>query len=135
MSWHFSLALVEKYSGGNFSDGRQCAPSKSKNGASKGLCKDKTKDTLNYSQFVPDSFWWPTPTTPTGGGNCGGSGATKKAKKLGVYIPRSINPNHYEWLMGWPIGWTDSEPLGTDKFQQWRQLHSKYCSNEEGFKL
>ena len=25
----------------------------------------------------------------------------------------------WEWMMGWPIGWTDFEPLATDKFQQW----------------
>jgi hypothetical protein len=27
-----------------------------------------------------------------------------------------ITPNHYEWLMGWPLGWTDLKPLETDKF-------------------
>ena len=24
-----------------------------------------------------------------------------------------------EWLMGWPIGWTDLKPLATDRFRQW----------------
>ena len=54
---------------------------------------------------------WPTPTTPSGGGNCGGSGAYKNAIKNGTHIPHSINPNLYEWLMGWPLGWTDLKPL------------------------
>jgi hypothetical protein len=27
-----------------------------------------------------------------------------------------LNPMWVEWLMGWPIGWTDLKPLGTDKF-------------------
>ena len=58
---------------------------------------------------------WPTPTTPSGGGNVGGSGAYKNAIKNGTHIPHSINPNLYEWLMGWPIGWTDLKPLETDK--------------------
>jgi hypothetical protein len=58
---------------------------------------------------------WPTPTTPTGGGNCGGSGAYKNAIKNGTHIPHSINPNLYEWLMGWPTGWTDLKPLEMDK--------------------
>jgi hypothetical protein len=58
---------------------------------------------------------WPTPTTPSGGGNCGGSGAYKNALKNGTYIPHSINPNLYEWLMGWPLGWTDLKPLEMDK--------------------
>ena len=57
---------------------------------------------------------WPTPTTPSGGGNCGGSGAYKNAIKNGTHIPHSINPNLYEWLMGWPIGWTDLSVLVTD---------------------
>ena len=58
---------------------------------------------------------WPTPTTPSGGGNCGGSGAYKNAIKNGTHIPHSINPSLYEWLMGWPIGWTDLKPLEMDK--------------------
>ena len=58
---------------------------------------------------------WPTPTTPSGGGNCGGSGAYKNAIKNGTHIPHSINPNLYEWLMGWPTGWTDLKPLVMDK--------------------
>ena len=32
-----------------------------------------------------------------------------------------LNPPWVEWLMGWPIGWTDLEPLETDRFQQWQQ--------------
>lgn len=33
-----------------------------------------------------------------------------------------LNPNWVEWLMGWPIGYTDSKQLATDKFRSWRQL-------------
>ena len=36
-----------------------------------------------------------------------------------------LNPAWVEWLMGWPIGWTDLKPLGMDKFRQWRQLHGR----------
>ena len=32
-----------------------------------------------------------------------------------------LNPYWIEWLMGWPIGWTDLKPLATDKFRSWRQ--------------
>lgn len=32
-----------------------------------------------------------------------------------------LNPNWVEWLMGWPIGWTDLKPLEMDKFLRWRQ--------------
>ncbi len=34
-----------------------------------------------------------------------------------------LNPNWVEWLMGWPIGWTDLKPLETDKFRQWCEKH------------
>ena len=68
---------------------------------------------------------WPTPTTPSGGGNCGGSGAYKNAIKNGTHIPHSINPNLYEWLMGWPQGWTDLKPLETDKSHCVLQPHGE----------
>ena len=29
------------------------------------------------------------------------------------------NPRFSELMMGWPTGWTDLQPLGRDKFQQW----------------
>lgn len=32
-----------------------------------------------------------------------------------------LNPYWVEWLMGWPIGYTDLKPLATDKFRSWRQ--------------
>ena len=68
---------------------------------------------------------WPTPTTPSGGGNCGGSGAYKNALKNGTHIPHSINPNLYEWLMGWPQGWTDLKPLEMGKFHCAPQQHGE----------
>jgi hypothetical protein len=37
-----------------------------------------------------------------------------------------LNPTWVEWLMGWPLGWTDLKPLEMDKFQQWQQQHGIY---------
>jgi hypothetical protein len=37
-----------------------------------------------------------------------------------------LNPTWVEWLMGWPLGWTDLKPSETDKFQQWRHSHGKF---------
>jgi hypothetical protein len=64
----------------------------------------------------------PTPRAD-GRDNCGGSNARKKAQRHGTYAGRDCNPDHQEWLMGWPIGWTAIEPLATDKFQQWWSAH------------
>jgi len=36
-----------------------------------------------------------------------------------------LNPDWVEWLMGWPIGWTDSKRLGMVKFRQWWRMHLK----------
>lgn len=38
----------------------------------------------------------------------------------------SLNPPWVEWLMGWPIGWTDCAPLATDRFHSWLQQHGDY---------
>ena len=39
----------------------------------------------------------------------------------------ALNPTWVEWLMGWPLGWTDLSASGTDKFRQWQQQHGD-CS-------
>ena len=64
---------------------------------------------------------WPTPRTA---GMCGGSGSwdllnknttVEEARLMGAGNGGQLNPPWVEWLMGWPIGWTDLKPLGTDK--------------------
>ena len=35
-----------------------------------------------------------------------------------------LNPEWVEWLMGWPVGWTELRPLEMGKFREWLQLHS-----------
>jgi len=35
-------------------------------------------------------------------------------------------PELPEWLMGWPIGWSDLKPLAMDKYQLWLQQHGDY---------
>jgi hypothetical protein len=37
-------------------------------------------------------------------------------------------PEFWEWVMGWPMGWTDCEPLGTDKFRLWLLSHGEPCT-------
>ena len=34
-----------------------------------------------------------------------------------------LNPTWVEWLMGWPLGWTDLRASAMDRFQQWRRSH------------
>jgi hypothetical protein len=39
----------------------------------------------------------------------------KNSRPLSEQIGGSLNPTWVEWLMGWPIGWTDLRPLAMDK--------------------
>jgi len=41
-----------------------------------------------------------------------------------------LNPTWVEWLMGWPLEWTDLKPLAMDKFLEWQQLHGIYSQND-----
>jgi hypothetical protein len=64
---------------------------------------------------------WPTPRTA---GMCGGTGSwdllkknttIEEARAMGAGNGGKLNPTWVEWLMGWPLGWTDLKPLATDK--------------------
>jgi len=44
---------------------------------------------------------------------------TSEALRTCKNDPIYPHPSFMEWLMGWPIGWTDLKPLAADKFQQW----------------
>jgi hypothetical protein len=55
----------------------------------------------------------------------------EKGKQLNLSMvahPTSgqLNPTWVEWLMGWPLGWTDLKPLEMDKFRLWQQQHGDY---------
>ena len=70
----------------------------------------------------------PTPTCHDRKGKLGakrGKGATG-GPCLTMVVGGTLSPMWVEWLMGWPIGWTDCAVLETDKYQQWLNLHGKY---------
>lgn len=42
-----------------------------------------------------------------------------------------VNADWIEWLMGWPIEWTDeSSDSATDKFRQWSRSHGISCGHD-----
>ncbi len=51
--------------------------------------------------------FWPTPRA-NGSGSAGGSNARASAIRNGTYVTGKRNPNHVEWLMGFPEGWTET---------------------------
>jgi site-specific DNA-cytosine methylase len=62
---------------------------------------------------------WPTPVADDTGHrkNKYAQGGTALSTKAGG----QLNPMWVEWLMGWPLGWTDLKPLETDKSHCVRQ--------------
>ena len=74
---------------------------------------------------------WPTPRTK---GMCGGSGSwdllnknttVEEARLMGAGNGGQLNPTWVEWLMGWPLGWTDLKPLVMDKSHYVPQPHGE----------
>ena len=72
---------------------------------------------------------WPTPRTA---GMCGGSGAwallkkntsIEEAKMMGAGNGGKLNPTWVEWLMGWPIEYSDSKHWVTVKSRSKSQSH------------
>jgi len=61
---------------------------------------------------------WPTPTTRDYKGKSGIGRQERKGNPkdtLPNAIGGNLNPTWVEWLMGWPLGWTDLKPLVMDK--------------------
>ena len=74
---------------------------------------------------------WPTPRTA---GMCGWTGSwellnknttKEEARLMGAGNGGKLNPTWVEWLMGWPLGWTDLKPLATDKYLSVPQKHGE----------
>jgi hypothetical protein len=77
----------------------------------------------SLAQMVKTPAAWPTPTKCDGSGGPGRSDKRTGCDNLRTAIGGSLNPPWVEWLMGWPLGWTDLKPSATDKFQQWCDSH------------
>ena len=74
----------------------------------------------------------PTPTVQDSKNNGGPSQHKRKTKPLNAAIGGKLNPTWVEWLMGWPIGHTDCEPLETDKFLRWLRSHGVRSEAHDG---
>lgn len=80
---------------------------------------------------VPASGLWPTPVASDakGVGPFGSKSHLSDLKHRNlrgvVKTPNggALNPTWVEWLMGWPLGWTNLERLETAGFQAWLRQH------------
>jgi hypothetical protein len=55
----------------------------------------------------------------------GPSQMNRNTPTLGALAGGYLNPTWVEWLIGWPLGWTDLKPLAMDRFQEWLKLHGE----------
>jgi len=49
----------------------------------------------------------------------------RKTPTLATHVGGKIHPEFTEWMMGWPLGWTDLKPLAMGKFPCVQQQHGK----------
>ena len=100
--------------------------------------REDHQNNLTAAVFNPERMF-PTPTTRDYKGGYTTESLTRKDGKSRAMdaLPNAVldgkgvetstggqlNPMWVEWLMGWPLGWTDLKPLETDKYRQWLQQH------------
>jgi len=118
--------------------------------------KEAKGQTITLADQVRHERLWPTPTvcgnhnrkgaSPTSGdglatavlkvatptardwksGKASQATHDRNSRPLSEQIGGSLNPTWVEWLMGWPLGWTDLDPLATDKFRLWLRQHGGF---------
>jgi hypothetical protein len=96
-----------------------------------GELRDRLDYAVERGATKSKTYTWPTPRTK---GMCGGTGSwellkknttIEEARQMGAGNGGKLNPTWVEWLMGWPLGWTDLKPLEMDKFQKWLEQHGR----------
>ena len=98
------------------------APTKSDGGGGPGRGRNK----MGGDNLRTAAKMFPTPTTRDWKSGKGAQKRDGHAQPLTDVIGGQLNPTWAEWLLGWPIGWTDLKPLGMDKYQQWLRQHGIY---------
>lgn len=106
--------------------------------------KEAKGQTITLADQVKNPRMWPTPKA----GQCGlsakttGRGVEKSTHlttqvalaegligedgKVNTQAAGQLNPNWVEWLMGWPLGWTDLKPLATDRCRNAQRQHGGF---------
>jgi len=111
-----------------------------------GACWERTA--LQPPTFVSESGLWPTPiksdyfsfchstmkwkeegkTRPSGASI--GTSLKWDRRTIPYLVGGKIHPILHEWLMGWPITWTDLCELETGRFLEWCERHGTSCAKE-----
>ena len=67
----------------------------------------------------------PTPTCHNSKEGAFPAEYNRQTPTLATHAGGKLNPTWVEWLMGWPLGWTDLKPLETDKCHCVQQQHGE----------
>jgi DNA (cytosine-5)-methyltransferase 1 len=88
--------------------------------------KRKSGQTAQYTinQAVRDKLL-PTPTAHNAKECASPSEYSRNTPTLATHAGGKLNPTWVEWLMGWPLEWTDLKPLEMDKFPYVPQQHGE----------
>ena len=73
---------------------------------------------------------WPTPTAHNAKECNSPSEKNRNTPTLAAQIGGKLSPTWVEWLMGWPLGWTDLKPLEMDKCLYAPQPHGEYSQKD-----
>jgi hypothetical protein len=77
---------------------------------------------------------WPTPTAHNAKEGNYPAERTRKTPTLASLVGGKLNPTWVEWLMGWPLGWTDLNPIKMEELLRWKiafQTDQNVCEQSE----
>ena len=75
-----------------------------------------------------DGGWWLR--TPTATANFDAPSMYKHwpgHQRMRLWTGGRTTPTHIEFVMGWPLGWSDSAPLAMASFLSWKQQLGAFC--------
>jgi len=78
------------------------------------------------TMFVRGSGYLPTPTAHNAKEGAYPAEYARNTPTLAAVLGGKINPNRTEWMMAWPIDWTDLQPLEMVNVQSWQQAHGRF---------
>ena len=83
------------------------------------------------AEHVHGNKMWPTPTVNDSKNNGSPSQYRRTSNgkprdlQLNAVVGGALNPTWVEWLMAWPLGWTDCAASATDRFREWCSAHGR----------
>jgi hypothetical protein len=81
--------------------------------------------TLELTTIEKEYGLWPTPTVNDAKNNGTQSQKDRNSPNLNAVVGGRLNPTWVEWLMGWPINWTDININIKSNYEYWKQIFRK----------